>query len=111
SGTRFAATRARPLLQAPSAGTAPARTGGVSRAAGTVSSLKNITFVPVSVLVMENLSSAYACLLEVCGPWGILLLACTILLFFIQFWYWVGYYGRIPTYRNAARSDARPPVS
>lgn len=60
---------------------------------------------------MENLSSAYACLLEVCGPWGILLLVCTILLFFIQFWYWVGYYGRIPTYRNAARSDARPPVS
>lgn len=60
---------------------------------------------------MENLSSAYDYLLEACGPWGIALLAVTILLFFIQFRYWVGYYGRIPSYRNAPRGETRPPVS
>ena len=60
---------------------------------------------------MERLSSAYAYLWETCGPWGIALLACMIILFFVQFWYWVGYYGRIPSYRNARAGDARPPVS
>ena len=60
---------------------------------------------------MERLSSAYAYLWETCGPWGIALLACMIILFFVQFWYWVGYYGRIPSYRNARAGDARPPGS
>lgn len=60
---------------------------------------------------MERLSSAYAYLWETCGPWGIALLACMIILFFVQFWYWVGYYGRIPSYRNARAGDARFPIS
>lgn len=60
---------------------------------------------------MEQLSQAYALLLELCGPWGIVLLAAIILLFIIQCGYWAGYYGRIPSYRNASSDGSRPAVS
>lgn len=60
---------------------------------------------------MEQLSQAYALLLELCGPWGIALLTAIILLFIIQCGYWAGYYGRIPSYRNASSDGSRPAVS
>ena len=60
---------------------------------------------------MEQLSQAYTHLWNLCGPWGIALLAGVILLFLIQCWYWAGYYGRIPSYRNATSDGSRPPVS
>ncbi len=60
---------------------------------------------------MEQFSQAYAFLWDVCGPWGIALLAGVVLLFLIQCGYWAGYYGRIPSYRNATSDGSRPAVS
>lgn len=61
---------------------------------------------------MEQLISAYDYMWQACGVWGITTLACLIVLFFIQLMYWVGLYGRIPSYRDSNRDpDSRPPVS
>ena len=58
---------------------------------------------------MEQFSQAYAFLWDVCGPWGIALLAGVVLLFLIQCGYWAGYYGRIPSYRNATSDGSGRP--
>lgn len=60
---------------------------------------------------MEGLLSAFEYLLVACGTWGVALLVCLIVFFFMQLWYWLVRYGRVPSYRNTHRSEEHPPVS